>query len=68
MAEEKKSGQETQTESSCCTTSTCCSGRKFLVAIVLGFLLFGAGYLCGQNCAGKVCPMKQMPMQMPMQK
>ncbi len=62
--EEKKNNQEAKTESGCCGTSasSCCGGKKLIAKILLGLLLFGAGYWFAlQNpCAMKLCPMMNM--------
>ena len=58
MSEEKKDG--------CCGTSgsggsSCCAGKKFVVGLVVGALLFAAGmWFAKAQChkgAGGMCPM-----------
>lgn len=60
-------------EEGCCGTSSpggkgngCCCGKKVVVSILIGLLLFGAGYYFGKGglCSQpKMCPMTQAPMQ-----
>ena len=65
MVEEKKNNQEAKGEMNCCATSACCGGKKIIMGILFGLLLFGAGYWVAQNnhCAMKICPVTQMQMQ-----
>ncbi len=57
MSEEKKEGD-------CCGTSghssgACCSGKKLVVGLLVGALIFAAGMWFAKACplAGKICPM-----------
>ena len=54
--------QEAKKES-CCNDSghRCCGVSKCLIKIVLGLLLFGAGFLVGKSgyCPANVCPLSQ---------
>lgn len=69
--EDKKVNEGSGSEG-CCSTSgggkSCCCCKKVIVSIILGLLLFGAGYYVGKGgCGTKMCPMMQT-QQMPMQK
>ncbi len=65
--EDKKVNEGSGSEGSCCSTSgsgsKCCC-KKAVVSILLGLLLFGAGYVAGKGgmCSMKMCPMTQMQM------
>ena len=58
--------QNNKEKESCCHTSSgCCSGKKVVLGLVIGFLLFTTGYLVGKTCTfSKFCPMTQGQMQM----
>ncbi len=56
MSEEKKEG--------CCGThgssGPCCSGKKLLIGLLVGALIFAAGMLFAKTCplgGAKMCPM-----------
>jgi len=62
MSEEKKDG--------CCGTKgssgPCCAGKKLLIGLLAGALIFVAGMLFAKlNCAtmGKMCPFPSAPAQ-----
>ena len=61
MNEEKKD------EKNCCQTKSCCGGTKLLIGVLLGVLIFGAGFWFAKaNCPGgmKMCPINQYPTMM----
>ena len=60
MSEEKKEG--------CCSThgSCCCAGKKLVIGLVAGALIFAAGmWFAKAQChmGSKMCPLTGMPMQ-----
>ena len=60
MSEEKKESQGSKTNA--CCHSGCCGGKKFLIGILVGVILFAGGYWFAKAnlCANKVCPFIQM--------
>ena len=52
--------EETKKDS-CCHTGGCCFGKKFIIGILLGILLFGLGFCLGKSnvCAMQMCPISQ---------
>ena len=59
MNEEKKD------DKNCCHTKSCCGPTKLVVSLLLGLLIFGAGYWFAKaNCSGsmQMCPLYQGQM------
>ena len=56
MTQEKNENKQ----DSCCHTGSCC-GKKFIISVLLGLLLFGLGFLVGKSnvCPWRMCPMSQ---------